>query len=63
MAEAKAKIKARHQRAIQRYLKWVEEHPDADDRRRIGEFNVLVDAEALSSEIPSKKIKVASGRN
>lgn len=51
MAIAKAKIRARHKRAIDNFLKWRDDNPNAARKRRVAEFDACVDSEALKVEI------------
>jgi hypothetical protein len=51
VAEAKGKVRARHEEAIKQFQAWCKRHPEADKRRTIAQFNALVDSAALQIEI------------
>lgn len=51
MAEAKGKIRRRHAEAILVYKDWLQRHPKATLKRRISEFDAIVDSAALAVEI------------
>jgi hypothetical protein len=61
MAEAKGKIKRRHQHAIEQFEAWLKAHPNATHGQKFGMFNALVDSAALHVELQRHERKERVG--
>jgi hypothetical protein len=61
MAEAKAKIKARHAEAIGAYKAWLEEHPNATLTQKFRHFNLCVDTAELNKKIATQETLTPAG--
>jgi hypothetical protein len=62
MAEAKAKIRARHNKAIMAYNQWWDEHPRASLEEQVKMFDLFVDTAKLNQLAGEKQTTKAGVR-
>ena len=60
MPEAKAKVRKRHEEAINAFVDWCEQNPKAKKPRRLKMFDAFVDGAQLNELLKRKNVKSAS---
>jgi hypothetical protein len=59
MPEAKAKVRARHERAIRDFQNWVAANPKVSKSRRMKMFDLLIDGVPLEEAMKKRKKNAA----